>query len=179
MPLDMGTPRSVAGNFVSALAGTGAMSTSGKKKRQSVKKSFQTGIAAASSIAAANYIGEGRYVKAVYSFCAGAGGVYILEKLYSKKAKKMSKKSKKIGKKLKNGKNGLSFLDTNFGFTGGDFVVGALVGAAVTYVLTNKEASAAVMKTLAKSTNFLQAGFEELKERFEDAKAEVQTENKI
>ncbi|MDR0666017.1 MAG: hypothetical protein LBF71_01260 [Campylobacteraceae bacterium] len=176
MPLDTGIPRSVTGNFISALAGMGAISAGIPKKRKVIKKTFQTGIAAASSIAAANYIGEGKYVNAAGSFCAGAGGVYILEKLYSKKGKKMSKKNKKTNKKRQNAKSG-SLLDTNFGFTGGDFVVGALVGAAVTYVLTNKEASAVVMKTLAKGTNFLQAGFEELKERFEDAKAEAQTES--
>ncbi|MDR2080472.1 MAG: hypothetical protein LBP54_01090 [Campylobacteraceae bacterium] len=173
MPLDTGIPRSITGNFVSALAGTGAMGAA--KKRKAAKKAFQAAVAAASSIAAANYIGEGRYVNAAGSFCAGAGGVYILEKLYSKKGKKMSKKNKK--NKNKNGKNTSSLLNTNFGFKGGDFVVGALIGAAAAYVLTNKEASAALMKVLAKGTNFLQEGFEELKERFEDAKAEAQAES--
>ncbi|MDR0579234.1 MAG: YtxH domain-containing protein [Campylobacteraceae bacterium] len=86
----------------------------------------------------------------------------------------MSKKNKnKKNPYIKNGqKNGL--LDTNFGFKGGDFVVGALIGAGIAYVLTNEKASKAVLKTLAKGTNFLQAGFEELKERFEDAKAEIE-----
>ncbi|MDR1976764.1 MAG: hypothetical protein LBQ18_07200 [Campylobacteraceae bacterium] len=175
MPLDTGDPRSVTGNFVSALGAAGAMAAGSPKKQRALKKTLQAGITAASSIAAANYIGEGRYANALTSFGAGAGGVYILEKLYSKKAKKMSKKqkNKKANKKNKNS----SLLNTNFGFTGGDFVIGTLIGAAVTYVLTNKEASAAVMKTLAKGTNFLQAGFEELKERFEDAKAEAQAES--
>ncbi|MDR3177658.1 MAG: YtxH domain-containing protein, partial [Campylobacteraceae bacterium] len=60
----------------------------------------------------------------------------------------MSKKNKKLNPYIKNRQN-KGLLNTNFGFTGGDFVVGALIGAAVTYVLTNKEASAVVMKTLA------------------------------
>ncbi|MDR1285808.1 MAG: YtxH domain-containing protein [Campylobacteraceae bacterium] len=88
----------------------------------------------------------------------------------------MSKKNKKQNPYIKNQQNG-GFLNTNFGFKGGDFVVGALIGAAVTYVLTNEKASKALLKTVAKGTNFLQAGFEELKERFEDAKAETQIES--
>ncbi|MDR1007043.1 MAG: hypothetical protein LBL65_00565 [Campylobacteraceae bacterium] len=173
MPLDTGAPRSVMGHFISALAASGAMSANVHKKRKVFKKIFQAAIAAASAIATANNIGEGKYTNAAGSLCVGAGGVYILEKFF-KKVKKMGKKNKKTGKKQKNTKNGSSLLDTNFGFTGGDFVVGALIGAAVTYVLTNEKASTALLKTVAKGTNFLQAGFEELKERFEDAKAEAQ-----
>jgi hypothetical protein len=85
----------------------------------------------------------------------------------------MSKKNKKTNPYIKNQQNG-GLLNTNFGFKGGDFVVGALIGAGIAYVLTNEKASKAVLKTLAKGTNFLQAGFEELKERFEDAKAEIE-----
>ncbi|MDR1460059.1 MAG: YtxH domain-containing protein [Campylobacteraceae bacterium] len=88
----------------------------------------------------------------------------------------MSKKNKKQNPYIKNRQNN-GLLNTNFGFTGGDFVVGALIGAAVTYVLTNEKASKVLLKTVAKGTNFLQAGFEELKERFEDARAEAQTES--
>ncbi|MDR2635749.1 MAG: YtxH domain-containing protein [Campylobacteraceae bacterium] len=84
----------------------------------------------------------------------------------------MSKKNKhkKSNPYVKNG----GLLNTNFGFTGGDFVVGALIGAGITYVLTNEKASKILLKTVAKGTGFLQAGFEELKERFEDAKAEIE-----
>ncbi|MDR3345970.1 MAG: YtxH domain-containing protein [Campylobacteraceae bacterium] len=85
-------------------------------------------------------------------------------------------KNKKLNPYIKNqSKKGI--LNTNFGFTGGDFVVGALIGATVTFLLTNETASKAVLKGLAKGTNFLQSGFEELKERFEDAKAEAESGN--
>jgi len=63
------------------------------------------------------------------------------------------------------------------GFDTGDFVKGALIGAAVTYVMTNKNVQDALFKTVAKSSSLFQAGMEEVKERFEDAKAEVQSEH--
>ncbi len=53
---------------------------------------------------------------------------------------------------------------------------GALLGAAATYVLTNEEVQKTIFKTFAKMGDFAGAGLEELKERFEDAKAEVEAE---
>ncbi|MFV0481310.1 MAG: YtxH domain-containing protein [Campylobacteraceae bacterium] len=64
-----------------------------------------------------------------------------------------------------------------FGSQGVDFAVGAIAGLAIAYVLTNDKAQKALFKVVAKGTNVLQAGFEELKERFEDAKAEVEEKN--
>jgi|GEM_PF-381550 len=65
------------------------------------------------------------------------------------------------------------------GFDTGDFVKGALIGAAVTYLMTNKNVQDALFKTVAKTSSLFQAGMEEVKERFEDAKAEVQAENQV
>lgn len=62
-------------------------------------------------------------------------------------------------------------------FTNGDFVKGALIGAAATFLLTNKSAQEAIFKTVGKGTEFVQAGIEELKERYEDAQAEKEAEN--
>lgn len=59
-------------------------------------------------------------------------------------------------------------------FTNGDFVKGALIGAAVTYLLTNKNAQQTIMKAASKGTEMFQAGMEEIKERFEDAKAQME-----
>lgn len=64
-----------------------------------------------------------------------------------------------------------------FGSSGADFAVGAIAGIAVIYFLTNEKANKALLKTVAKGTNILQAGFEELKERFEDAKAELDSKD--
>ncbi|QKF58787.1 YtxH domain-containing protein [Aliarcobacter lanthieri] len=55
----------------------------------------------------------------------------------------------------------------------GDFVKGALIGAALTYVLTNKNAQENIFKAFEKGKEFLSAGVEELKERIEDAKASM------
>lgn len=59
----------------------------------------------------------------------------------------------------------------------GDFIKGALIGAAVTYLITNDKVQSALFKTAAKTTQLFQVGMEEIKERFEDAKAEVAAEN--
>ncbi len=58
-------------------------------------------------------------------------------------------------------------------FTNGDFVKGALIGAAVTFLLTNKTAQKTIFKAASKGSELFQAGMEEIKERFEDAKAQM------
>ena len=60
------------------------------------------------------------------------------------------------------------------GFNSGDFIKGALIGAVATYLLTNKGAQEAIMKTVGKGSELFSAGIEELKERYEDAKAQMQ-----
>lgn len=59
-------------------------------------------------------------------------------------------------------------------FTNGDFVKGALIGAAVTFLLTNKGAQDSIMKAVSKGNELFQAGMEEMKERYEDAKAQME-----
>ena len=59
-------------------------------------------------------------------------------------------------------------------FTSGDFIKGALIGALATYLLTNKNAQETIMKTVGKGSELFSAGIEELKERYEDAKAQMQ-----
>ncbi len=59
-------------------------------------------------------------------------------------------------------------------FNNGDFVKGALLGAAVTFLLTNKGAQETLMKAASKGTELFQAGMEELKERYEDAQAQME-----
>lgn len=61
------------------------------------------------------------------------------------------------------------------GFNSADFLKGALVGAAVTYLLTNKGAQENIMKAVSKGTELFQAGMEEMKERMEDAKAAMES----
>lgn len=66
---------------------------------------------------------------------------------------------------------GLNTLGNN------DFLKGALIGAAVTYLLTNKKAQETIFGAVGKGTELFQAGMEELKERYADvqaAKAETQ-----
>lgn len=60
------------------------------------------------------------------------------------------------------------------GFDNGDFIKGALIGATVGYLLTNEKAQKTIMKTFAKGTQVFQMGIEEMKERFEDVKAEME-----
>jgi hypothetical protein len=63
---------------------------------------------------------------------------------------------------------------TQRGLNNGDFIKGALIGALATYLLTNKNAQETIMKTIGKGSELFSAGIEELKERYEDAKAQMQ-----
>ena len=60
-------------------------------------------------------------------------------------------------------------------FLNGDFIKGALLGAALTYFLTNKNAQEGLFKAFGKGSELFSAGIEELKERYEDAKAQMQS----
>lgn len=66
--------------------------------------------------------------------------------------------------------NALSSFDT------GNFLKGALIGAVGAYLLTNEDAQKKIFKTLAKGADLFSAGIEEMKERMEDAKAELEAE---
>ncbi|MCR8679774.1 MULTISPECIES: hypothetical protein [Campylobacter] len=73
-----------------------------------------------------------------------------------------------------NQSNQNGFLDGVFGSAkSGDFLKGALIGAAATYILTNQNAQRAIFKGFAKLSTLFECGLEELKERYEDAKAEA------
>ena len=61
----------------------------------------------------------------------------------------------------------------NSGNSQSDFLKGAFIGAVATFILTNKDAQKAIFKGFAKISNLFEMGIEELKERYEDAKAEV------
>ncbi len=54
------------------------------------------------------------------------------------------------------------------------FLIGVAVGAVGAYLLTNKDAQRSILKAVAKGSELFNTGIEELKERFEDAKAEVE-----
>ncbi len=61
------------------------------------------------------------------------------------------------------------------GFNQSDFIKGALIGAAVTFLLTNKGAQEKVMGAASKASDLFQAGMEEIKERYEDARAQMES----
>ncbi len=56
------------------------------------------------------------------------------------------------------------------------FWKGALLGAAVALLVTNETVQKGVVKTVSKLTLAAQCGIEEIKEKFEDAKAEAHAE---
>lgn len=70
--------------------------------------------------------------------------------------------------------SGVSGLLNNFDTN--KFLVGLAIGAAGAYLLTNENAQKALFKTFAKGSELFTAGMEEIKERFEDAKAEMEAE---
>lgn len=57
------------------------------------------------------------------------------------------------------------------------FWKGALIGAAVTLLVTNESVQKGVVKAIAKVTAAAQGGIEEMKEKFEDARAEAIAES--
>ncbi len=56
------------------------------------------------------------------------------------------------------------------------FWKGALLGAAVTLLVTNETVQKGVVKTVSRLSAAASAGIEEMKEKFEDAKAEARAE---
>jgi len=56
------------------------------------------------------------------------------------------------------------------------FLIGVAVGALGAYLLSNKNAQKNLLKAVAKGNELFHTGIEELKERFEDAKAELQNQ---
>jgi len=53
------------------------------------------------------------------------------------------------------------------------FLKGLMIGAAVTYLVTNEQVQRTTIKGLVKTWSLLQGGIEEVKERFGDAAAEL------
>lgn len=53
------------------------------------------------------------------------------------------------------------------------FIKGALVGAAVAYILTNEKVQRGAIKGAVKAWSLVQGGVEEMKEKFRDAEAEL------
>ncbi len=60
-----------------------------------------------------------------------------------------------------------------FNFTNDRFLKGLLIGAAATYLLTNEHVQRVAIKGAVKAWSMVQGGVEELKERFQDAEAEL------
>ncbi|MDR1912674.1 MAG: hypothetical protein LBQ52_10085 [Helicobacteraceae bacterium] len=56
------------------------------------------------------------------------------------------------------------------------FIKGALLGGAVAFLLTNKTAQEAIFKTIVRLGTAGAEAFEEMKDRFEEAKAQVEAE---
>lgn len=61
-------------------------------------------------------------------------------------------------------------------FTSDSFLKGALIGAAAAYILTNENVQQSMIKGTVKAWHLLQGGVEEVKERFQDAEAELMAE---
>ena len=76
-----------------------------------------------------------------------------------------------------NAQNIMPQNNANDSFFNGDFVKGALIGAGVTFLLTNKTTQKAIFNGFSKGSELVQAGIEELKERMEDAKAQMEAKN--
>lgn len=101
-------------------------------------------------------------------------------KLKAQKCENSSDKSENSGSNGSNSSKSGTNSGSNNGFFGigtgdtkKDFLIGTLIGVAATYILTNENAQKAILKGFAKLSSLVEMGVEELKERYEDAKAEV------
>lgn len=59
---------------------------------------------------------------------------------------------------------------------GTPYVQGMLIGAAVTYLLTNESVQKAIIRGVARVIGSVQGGIEEMRERYRDAEAEMAAE---
>lgn len=59
------------------------------------------------------------------------------------------------------------------------FIKGLLIGAGVTYLMSNEKVQQKMVKTVVQGWTMMQGGMEEMKERFRDAEAEIQAEQEI
>ncbi len=110
--------------------------------------------------------------------CKHCGG-----KIRNKKSENSSEKSENSSSNTANSSTSSTNSNANTannGFLGigtgnkqRDFVIGTLLGVAAVYILTNDNAQKAILKGFAKLSSLVEMGIEELKERYEDAKAEV------
>ncbi len=101
-------------------------------------------------------------------------------KLKPEKCENSASKSENSSSKSENSSNSSTNSGSKGGFFGigtgnaqKDFLIGTLIGVAATYILTNENAQKAILKGFAKLSSLVEMGVEELKERYEDAKAEV------
>ena len=79
-----------------------------------------------------------------------------------------------IDNAINNVAQNLPFVPENFNAAG--FVKGLVLGGIAAYVLTNPKAQECVFKAIIKGGELINAGIEELKERFEDVKAELDSQ---
>jgi len=59
------------------------------------------------------------------------------------------------------------------------FLIGVAVGAVGIYLMTNEKAQKTLLKTAIKTSELLSAGIEEMKERYEDVKAELEAQKEV
>ena len=79
-----------------------------------------------------------------------------------------------IDNAINNAAQNLPFVPENFNAAG--FVKGLVLGGIAAYVLTNPKAQECVFKAIIKGGELINAGIEELKERFEGVKAELDSQ---
>ena len=59
------------------------------------------------------------------------------------------------------------------------FLKGLLIGAGVTYLMSNEKVQQKMIKTAVQGWSMMQGGMEEMKERFRDAEAEIQADQEF
>ncbi|WP_324172916.1 YtxH domain-containing protein [Sulfurimonas sp.] len=88
----------------------------------------------------------------------------------------MSNRGNRANKQMQNSNNMNNqnpYLNKNsMGFSTSEVLAGLLIGAAATYILTNENVQKTIFKGMVSMGDVITGGMDEMKERFEDAKAE-------
>ncbi|MCI6988005.1 MAG: YtxH domain-containing protein [Campylobacter sp.] len=80
----------------------------------------------------------------------------------------------KIDETINKAVSNMPFLPENFNYS--SFLKGAIIGVGVAYLMTNEKAQQTLFRAIIKGGDLLNASMAELKERFEDAKAQLEDE---
>lgn len=154
-------------HFLRGLISTGVLEGGrGEEFKKVAKNSLQNATSLLAAVGAIDSLKEKKVLSAIGKASAGYLGVKIEEKVMNDKEQNMNE-----------GKNVNNVANTDAGtFFNKQFLVGALVGGAATYVMMNPRFRSKVLKAVTEIWESLTSEIEGVKEEMADMQAEVHAE---